>query len=132
MSRLYRKCKSLDVSQPYQPPRPVTGISLLFIKLHDQTHYHAFHPMNITFGHNIKLPTILLFFFLARGFIPFESSWRQVSISRDFLYIPQRGHTLLFTPLYLLSRFVVVCPCLRRPTGLHSTARRGKRCSPIQ
>jgi hypothetical protein len=31
VSRLYAKCENLDVSEPYRPPRPVTGIALLFL-----------------------------------------------------------------------------------------------------
>jgi hypothetical protein len=50
VSRLSRQCGILNISQPYRPPRPVTGIALLYFTLLTLHHQNAGQNHNIELG----------------------------------------------------------------------------------
>jgi hypothetical protein len=59
VSRLSRKCGSLDVSQPYGPSRPVTGIDLPYFFTQYNKDYLNINPLHANVSDQILCTLVL-------------------------------------------------------------------------
>jgi hypothetical protein len=73
MSQLSRKCGSLDISKPYEPPQPVTGAAFVFFKPQATDLFHITYHLCRGFSQWAKqtwgliLWTVLLYLFHMRN-----------------------------------------------------------------